>query len=424
MQQLRRDKPKPQQLPRLLWQSAAAGHGGNRAALAAAAGRRPEEILDFSASINPLGPPACLRMVINRQLGELVHYPDPDGRELVQALAQKHGLAAAGIVPGNGASELLFALPRALDCRRAVVLCPAYIDYETAARRAGLPLDFFPLVPENGFRPEWRQLAAELREGDLVFLGHPNNPTGTLLDRRELLKLVSARPRTFFVVDESFIEFCEDPAAVSLLAAEMPVNLVVVRSMTKFYAIPGLRLGFAATAPATAAALRSQLPPWSVNTLALGVGTAVLGDLEYDGRSRAAVRALRESFSASLADFGNVQVFPAAANSLLLRIDHPDLDGRLLAQRLLAEAGIGIRVCDNYRGLDKKYFRVAVRNAAENNIFCRALAGILPGRHADAGASTSCGQETACPGSTGWSAVAARNRTSTGRPRRYGSPST
>ncbi|GBE12986.1 threonine-phosphate decarboxylase [bacterium BMS3Abin13] len=377
MQQLRQDKPKPLKVPRLLRQPAATGHGGNRAELAAMTGRRPEEILDFSASINPLGPPACLRMVINRQLGELVHYPDPAGRELVQALAEKHGLAPDGIVPGNGASELLFALPRALDCLRAVVLCPAYIDYETAARRAGLPLDFFPLVPANDFRPEWQPLAAELRAGDLVFLGHPNNPTGTLLDRRELLKLVTARPRTFFVVDESFIEFCEDPAAVSLLTADMPANLVVVRSMTKFYAIPGLRLGFAVAAPATAAALRSQLPPWSVNTLALGVGTAVLGDREYDGRSRAAVRALRESFAAALADFGHVRVFPSAANFLLLRIDHPDLDGRVLANRLLVEAGIAIRVCDNYRGLDKKYFRVAVRTAAENNIFCRALTAII-----------------------------------------------
>ncbi len=374
---MRQDKTQP-----------AAGHGGNRAALAAVTGRRPEEILDFSASINPLGPPGCLRMVINRQLGEIVYYPDPAGRELVQALAEKHGLAAAGIVPGNGASELLFALPRALDCLRAVVLCPGYIDYETAARQAGLPLDFFPLVPENGFRPEWRQLAAELREKDLVFLGHPNNPIGTLLDRQELRKLVSACPRTFFMVDESFIEFCENPAAASLLTADMPVNLVVVRSMTKFYAIPGLRLGFAAAAPVTAAALRSQLPPWSVNTLALGVGTAVLGDLEYDGRSRAAVQALRESFAASLAGFGNLQVFPSAANFLLLRIDHPDLDGCVLARRLLVEAGIGIRVCDNYRGLGKKYFRVAVRTAAENNIFCKALTAIISpstGRHRRAG---------------------------------------
>ncbi|MHB8789267.1 MAG: cobyric acid synthase [Desulfobulbaceae bacterium] len=355
----------------------ASGHGGDRAVLAAQCGRRPSEILDFSASLNPLGPPGCLRQVILRQLDELVHYPDPAGRELAAALAAVHELAPGAIVPGNGASDLLYALPRALDCARAFIPCPGYIDYETAARRAGRAVNFFRLLPERGFEPDWQGLARRLRPGDLVFLGHPNNPTGTLLDREQLRAMATAHPHSFFVVDESFIEFCEDPAAVSLLARDLPANLVVVRSMTKFYAIPGLRLGYVVAAEAVAARIRAQLPPWSVNTLALAVGTAVLQDDEYGPRSRDAVRQLRQDLTASLAAFPQIRVFPAVANFLLARIDHPELDARELADRLLAGAGIAIRVCANYHGLDRCYFRLAVRPEEENERLIAALAGLL-----------------------------------------------
>jgi cobyric acid synthase CobQ/L-threonine-O-3-phosphate decarboxylase len=362
----------------------ASGHGGDRAALAAQSGRRPAEILDFSASINPLGPPGCLRQVILRQLDELVHYPDPAGQELAAALAVAHGVTPQAVVPGNGASDLLFALPRALVGERALIPCPGYIDYETAARRSGRTVAFFRLLPERGFEPDWQGLARRLRPGDLVFLGHPNNPTATLLDRERLRAMATAHPHSFFVVDESFIEFCEDPAAVSLLARDLPANLVVVRSMTKFYAIPGLRLGYVVAAEAVAERIRAQLPPWSVNTLALAVGTAVLQDDEYGPGSRDAVRQLRRDLTASLAAFEQIRVFPAAANFLLARIDHPALDARELAGRLLAGAGIAIRVCANYHGLDRRYFRIAVRPEEENERLIAALAGLLapaaPGR--------------------------------------------
>jgi cobyric acid synthase CobQ/L-threonine-O-3-phosphate decarboxylase len=352
-------------------------HGGDRAALAARSGRRPAEILDFSASINPLGPPGCLRQVILRQLDEIVHYPDPAGRELTTALAEAHGLAPETIVLGNGASELLFALPRAFACARAFIPCPGYVDYETAVRLAGLAVEYMHLRPERGFAPDWQELSRRLRPGDLVFFGHPNNPTATLLDREPLRALAASHPQAIFVVDESFIDFCADPAAVSLLGRDQQANLVVVRSMTKFYAIPGLRLAFAAAAAAVAGRLRAQLPPWSVNTLAQAVGTAVLQDAEYGPRSRAKVGKLRQGLTAALAAFTQIRVFPAAANFLLARLDHPELDARGLADRLLAEEGIAIRVCANCHGLDRRYFRVAVRTAAENERLITALAGLL-----------------------------------------------
>lgn len=351
------------------------GHGGNLAALAARAGCAPEEILDFSANLNPLGPPEWLRRVISRHLEALAHYPDPQGQRLLNRLADSLGLGAEQLVLGNGSTELLYAIPRAYRCRRAVITVPSYLDYGRAARLAGLEVLTLPLAETNGFSLDFARLAEVLQPGDLVFLGRPNNPTGTSFEGSDLLALTATRPEAIFVVDESFFEFVA-PAS-ELVSREMPVNLLVVRSLTKFYAIPGLRLGFAAGGVAGIAKLRQQVLPWTVNTLALAVGEALLADREYGERSRLEVRLRRAELAAGLAKIPGLTLYPGAANYLLLRLEKPGLTAAGLAERLLtATPGrpIAIRVCDNYPGLDGRYLRVAVRTGEENAELCAALA--------------------------------------------------
>ncbi|NTV14745.1 MAG: cobyric acid synthase [Desulfobulbaceae bacterium] len=351
------------------------GHGGNLAVLATRAGCGPESILDFSANLNPLGPPELLRRVVSRHVEGLAHYPDPTGEKLLTRLADSLGLAPGQLVLGNGSTELLYAIPRAFACRRAVIPVPAYLDYARAARLAGLEVLTLPLAEAEDFRLDFAQLGMTLLPGDLVFLGRPNNPTGLDFSAADLLALVVAQPETFFVVDESFFEFVA-PAS-ELIRREMVANLLVVRSLTKFYAIPGLRLGFAAAAPATMARLRGQIVPWTVNSLALAVGEEVLAEWEYGERSRAFVRERRGELAAGLVKIPGLKIYPGAANYLLLRLEKPGLTAASLAERLLTgQPGlpIAIRVCANYPGLDSRYFRVAVRTCAENLELCAALA--------------------------------------------------
>lgn len=329
-------------------------HGGDVRRLSEDAGIAPEELLDFSANINPLGPPDWMRRVVSAHLSETAHYPDPHCTALLRAAATRYETPVEEIVAGNGSSELLYALPRVLDCHRVVIVVPCYSDYRRAAERAGL---------------EVRTVADLEQLGDaasLVLLGQPNNPTGRCFDTTRLRALAASYPRAWFVIDEAFADFVE---GLDRLTHQRPPNVIVLLSATKNYAIPGLRLGLAIADAPVAEKLRDALPPWSVNSLAQAVGTAALRDEEYLKRSRKQVAAWREQLAAWLAETPGIRVFPSQANFLLACVDR---DACELSARLLRR-GIAIRVCDNFEGLDARYFRVAVRTAEENARLAAAI---------------------------------------------------
>ncbi len=344
-------------------------HGGDLARLAARCGRPVDELIDFSANINPLGPPLGLRRALMRGLARLEHYPEPEAATLTAAIARHLGLAPEQVVVGNGTAELFCPLPRLLKPKRVVLPVPCYIDYERVCRQAGLDPVFFPLALEQNFQLDPLELEKSLLPGDLVILGQPNNPTGRLVERAALLALIRARPEVFFLVDEAFAGLV--PGYDSLAGAAD--NVLTAVSLTKLYAIPGLRLGYLAGPAAQVQALRRELPPWNVNVLAQEAGLALLDEVDYRERSRRQVTALRESLQADLEKIPDLCVVPGTANFLLLRLAHARLDAVELARRLIERHGLVIRVCDDYQGLDRRYFRVAVRSAAENRQLLDAL---------------------------------------------------
>ncbi|MBI5556774.1 MAG: cobyric acid synthase [Deltaproteobacteria bacterium] len=342
------------------------GHGGNVNRLAASAGKDKADIIDFSASINPLGPPESLRRIISRNITQLCRYPDPEATPLVQALADSLGVDRERIVAGNGSTEIIYALPRALGRKRAVIPVPSYADYAAAAQLAGLAVVTVPLAEKEGFLLDPARLAAALRGDEIVFIGQPNNPTGRTVASRELYRLIDAFPDTYWVIDESFADFIDGYESVCRYAA---ANLIMVRSLTKFYAIPGLRLGCGCASPEVAALLRRQIPPWTVNTLAQEVGCAMLGDREYAHQTRDTVARLRRDLTAMLEGIKGLAVFAGEANFLLVKLTGQARSARPLADRLLREEGIAIRVCDNFAGFAEGgvcFFRVAVRNEEDN----------------------------------------------------------
>ena len=347
------------------------GHGGTIHAVVRQTSLGQGEIIDFSANINPLGAPAWLRPLVSRELSNLQHYPDPEYPEFIAALGEWHGVDPAMVVPGNGSTELLYVLPRILDCQRALIPVPSYSDYRRSCQLAGLAVELVPLSETDDFRLDMAQLAAQIRPGDLVILATPNNPTGALVEAKEILQLAAAFPQSHFLIDEAFLDFIEGATSV----AGQGANILTLHSMTKFFAIPGLRLGFGIFPVPIAERMRAAMPPWTVNHLAQAVGRRAMADLAYQTESRALCTSLRTALMADLAAFPTLKVYPGTANYLLLRL--PTGQSVIDLARQLLAAGILIRCCDNYPGLDDRYFRVAVRTEAENNRLVQALSAVL-----------------------------------------------
>ena len=352
------------------------GHGGNRGELAKKLGCPATEILDFSANINPLGPPEYLWNVLARAMPDILHYPDPLADELVTAIAGVHDLPRQQIVAGNGTSELLFATIRALGRRRVVIPVPAYIDYKQACEQAGLAVHLFALQETDNFQPDLDALADVLEPGDLVIIGQPNNPTGCLLPSGLLAECMRQHPDVVFIVDEAFAGFVADYVS---LAGKLD-NCIVLRSLTKLFAVPGLRLGYLSGPAALCGQIKKQLAPWSVNTLALAAGVAMVGDRDFYKKSQLLVAENREVLQTGLALLPGLTVFPSVSNFLLLALDR-SIDSGKLADTLLRDNKIAVRCCGNYDNLDSSYLRVAVRTASENQQLLDALhAQLLPGR--------------------------------------------
>ncbi|HZD30953.1 MAG TPA: cobyric acid synthase, partial [Candidatus Angelobacter sp.] len=340
-------------------------HGGDVRALAQACGRAERELFDFSANINPLGPPPWLRSLISSQISALQHYPDPQCTALVEAIAERYRVSREEVIAGNGSTEILYLLTCGLEKSCALIPVPSYGDYVKAAQQAGMRIK---TIPAGEPLPD-----GSLTADTVVFLGRPNNPTGAVCSGAMLRRLAVEHPSTVFVVDEAFGDFVED---FDSLTRHRPGNVIVLLSLTKIFAIPGLRTGCAVGDPALIQRLLELQPPWSVNTLAQAVSVAALRDEEYVRRTRAYVTQEREKLFHELSSLPGLAVYPGVANFLLVRLTCAGRDAPSLAKQMLAE-GIAIRVCASFQGLDERYFRVAVRTGEENARLVTALQGAL-----------------------------------------------
>ncbi len=333
-------------------------HGGNLHKLADLAECPAEEILDFSVNLNPCGSPPGLFAVYARAFDEIAPYPEPYAESLCRAAGKYWGIEPDKFVFGNGSTELISLIPQVWGVKRAVLLSPCYLEYEAACRRAGLETIFFDLPEDLRLNPA--DLSSVLQDDDLVIIGNPNNPTGYCIDLREFIQ---SHPRQRFVIDEAFADFCD----ITLLRGELPGNLIVIRSMTKFYAMAGLRLGYAV---GQVQKIREALPPWSVSAPAAAVARYIFQmEPDFAKTSRRETRKLREQLTLELQGLG-FRVFQSSANYLLVKSRDPELP-----EKLLKHHHIAVRRCSNYRNLNNHYFRVAVRSTKDNARLISALSG-------------------------------------------------
>lgn len=346
-------------------------HGGNLRRLAQEAGCRAEEILDFSANLNPMGAPEWLRPLVASQVASLVHYPDPDCVELLRAASIRYEVPVDCLLATSGAEEFLYLLPRVAGKARAVVPVPAYIDYAKSASLAGLAVESFALEAEAGFAMDFGRLESCLRGDEIVYLGHPNNPTGVCLDREKTIALIRRNPGSLFVVDEAFADFVS--GGERFYGQGLP-NLLLVLSLTKIYAVPGLRLAVVVGSREWIGRIRPHLPTWNVNAIAQAVGVKALEDNEFLLSTREMVSEEREFLQGGLAEMPGIFPYRGSANFLLVRSEV--IPVRELYLRLLAKR-IAIRDCGDYGGLGEEFFRVAVRRREENQRLLEAMEEVL-----------------------------------------------
>jgi L-threonine-O-3-phosphate decarboxylase len=355
-------------------------HGGNLAWAAALAGCPPSAILDFSASISPLGPPNSALAAIESQLGNLRHYPDPDYGELRLALSHFHQLPPEWILPGNGSAELLSLAGRELAQLAATALItPAFGDYYRALAAYHAEVLEFPIISSEQRIPSPELKAvlstqhSQLSTNWGLLLNNPHNPTGKLFSREAILPYL--KEFALVVVDEAFMDFLPPEQEQSLiqLVQEYP-NLVILRSLTKFYSLPGLRLGYAIAHPDFLRRWQLWRDPWPVNTLAAAAAVAAVGDKEFQDQTWSWLPPARNQLFQGLASLSGLQPLQSAANFLLVESQQSSSQ---LQQKLLKHHQILIRDCLSFSELGDRYFRVAVRSGLDNQRLLEALSLVI-----------------------------------------------
>lgn len=360
-------------------------HGGNIYDAARELDRNPCEIIDFSASINPLGPSPHVWKAIASSKDLLGHYPDPDCWDLRRALANFWGIHPDQIVVGNGSTELIDALPRALKIHRLLVVQPTFSEYAAAMERAGGETTALCAERTNHYAIPIDRLHRTMERGrneghsfDGVVLCQPNSPTGQACTVDDLIRLaqVAQRRGLWLIVDESFADYCSERAVLPCLSSWPQV--VVLRSMTKFYALPGLRVGYAVSARTTAGRLRRQLPPWSVSMMGQVAALAALNDKTHARKSLKFMAQERERFRTRLAALAGCTVLPSYANYCFVELPRGQ-QARALAEHLRGK-GLLIRDCSTVPGANSRSIRLAVRTRSENDRLLREISHVLSAR--------------------------------------------
>lgn len=351
-------------------------HGGNIWEAGELLGVKPEGLMDFSASINPLGMPEGAKRAVVRAIPVIPPYPDPASNALIRSLSEFHGVNKNELIAGNGSTEFIYLIPRALEPKKALIVEPAFSEYKRALTAQGCKAGSL-VLKKDSFQFDIEGFRKALKGGcGLVWLANPANPTGVLTPKpvlSEAARLCRAAGATL-VIDEAFIDFCPEGSMKD--EAVKREGLIVLRSMTKFFAMAGLRLGYVIAHKKSIEKFARLLPPWTVNTLAGFAAIEALKDLDYIGRTRACIEAERELFRAELERIAGLRAFPTSANYLLVKI----MEGRLSALELkaaLLRQGFLIRELSAFKGLGPSYFRVAVRKREENRLLTSALGHLM-----------------------------------------------
>ncbi len=348
-------------------------HGGNIWKIAKESGLKPEDILDFSASINPLGLSPRTAAAIKNAMLLLDHYPEPGAESIRAELSLSHNLPEENILVGNGSTEFIYLLPQVFRPQKAVIAEPGFSEYRNSLASFGCEVVDFHAREDEGFFPDIKRLCSIIKEDcDVVYLCNPANPTGVLLSKNDILKIAGECRRcgVMLIVDEAFMDFVEEESVKK--DAILMDNLIVIRSMTKFFSMAGLRLGYIIANKRVIKRLERFKPPWSVNTLSILAGIESLRDSAYIKNTKEWLKEERPFLFEGLNAVPFLKAYPNRVNYLLVKIVAGNITAKDIQEDLL-KSGILIRECSTFIGLDGTFFRVAVKKREENRLFLNAI---------------------------------------------------
>ena len=356
-------------------------HGGEVWDIAAEMGRKVGDFIDFSSSVNPLGPSKKALAAVRKGLKQLTYYPDSNSTALREVIARRYDLDKRNVIVGNGSTELIYLFAEVFlkPGEIALIPSPSFGEYESAVRKAAGVPKFIPLDSE--FQVDAHAFKQAMHGAKTVYLCNPNNPTGMLMGHSSVLEIVETALAEGVLVflDEDFIEFVDDESEHSLIGGLTRYqNLFIIRTFTKFYGLTGLRVGFGVADASIVDVLAKIKMPWSVNSLGQVAAAAALSDEAHNSRTRKVVKNERKFMLWELAKMRSFMVYPADANYVFLEVRGSGFSAAELRQGML-ERGILIRDCSSFHGLNRFFVRVAIRTRSENQKLLKAFQAILSG---------------------------------------------
>jgi len=324
------------------------------------------QVLDFSVNLNFFGPPPIIEEKWPELFETIEQYPSVNGDGVARYYQSTCGVFPHNFLAGNGSTELIYLAARVLGYRRAAIITPSFHDYERATLLAGAEVVRCPLSPHNDFAfPSKEDLVKMLADVDAFWIARPNNPTGNLFEKELILELADRFPEKWFIVDEAFVQFLDNWKKKSLLTEDPKPNVLVLNSLTKFYAVAGLRIGGMVGHKRVISRMKHAKEPWAINGVADRVASFLSECTDYDEKSRPAMNAEKGRVFHALKDMDGILPFPPSVNYILCQWLKTDNLDHLLTH-LLAN-GMYLRDCRNFPGLEENFFRVGLRIPEEND---------------------------------------------------------
>lgn len=345
------------------------GHGGNKQELARKLGCRTSDIIDMSSNLNPLGPPDFVEQAIKESLWTVRSLPEPDALSMRKGFADYINMDVNRVIAGNGTTFFIYTLPLALGSKNVLICGPTYSDYKDSCLMHNIGFQHCHARMPDRFAPDIDTISKMAKDADTVFFCNPNNPTGTLASKEDILFLLKTHQETVFVIDESYLPFSDRAEAVSLVSETGYDNLVVLSSMSKIFRIPGLRTGFL-TAPADLAQkMMAHYQPWSVNAIAQEVVTHIFNRPEriepFYKQTRAFIKTEKAHFLDRLKSVDGLDLFESHAYFILARLTG-EIRSKVFCDRV-GKNRLLIRDCSNFIGLSDEYVRFSLKERDIND---------------------------------------------------------
>lgn len=352
-------------------------HGSDLEKIQEVYGIKKEEIVQFAANVNPLGISPMMRKQLETHIDAVSNYPDRDYLELRKSIGEYTHTDPAHILVGNGSTELISLMAQFIHPRSALIIAPTYSEYEREIGISGGSIKYFQLQEEQNFQLNLDDLETELKNRyDMLVICNPNNPTSSFISHDEMKKILTycKKYKTFVMIDETYVEFSPNYEEITSVSfCDKFNNFVVLRGVSKFYAAPGLRLGYAITGNLELIQLvNAKKNPWTINSLAEQAGIVMFTDEAYNQETKELMHSEQTRIYKIFSESEQYKPYLPSANFILLKIVDETLNADMLFERAIKEKMM-IRNCSSFPFLDNQYIRFCFMTPEENDKLIKLL---------------------------------------------------